>query len=150
MKLTARQPTIQEKREIALNKAKESPHSDTRRFYMIEYVRLHGIPKKSARQLVEEFTFGYVYLFKCNEFYKIGMTSDVWKRYQAVQNGIPYEVDIVEFFGCSNPNREEKSLHKRFKAKRHRGEWFKLEEDDIVIFKEKKRKWIEKAKNNDN
>ena len=79
----------------------------------------------------EEDFWRYVYVMKCGDYSKIGITSNLSPRLNQVQCGNPYEVEII--FGTKHPQAEliEKELHQMFSDKRHKREWFKLEDGDI-------------------
>lgn len=73
-----------------------------------------------------------VYLIKCREFYKIGITTgDVWSRYEALQTGNPYRLELVDCYEFPNAALVEKTLHRMFANSRELGEWFKLTEDGV-------------------
>lgn len=77
---------------------------------------------------------GFIYVFKCNEFYKIGISGNVENRFQVIDKSIPFEMSVdyksPEFIYI-NKGKIEKHLHKEFKAKRIKGEWFKLNKSDL-------------------
>lgn len=81
----------------------------------------------------------YVYLIQCNEFYKIGIASDMARRLAELQIGNPYPLKVVAYFRFDNPGAIESRLHLRFHRNAHGGEWFKFDEteakkvcDDLV------------------
>lgn len=78
-----------------------------------------------------------LYIIRCNEFYKIGMTSDLVEyRMKYMQIGNPYKLEIVATYQSGNIPRKEKELHKLFKSKNKHGEWFKLDEVDLEVIED--------------
>lgn len=79
---------------------------------------------------------GYVYLLidELSNYLKIGVSIDVNTRLSGIQSSCPYEIYCIDSFICRNPYNEEALLHKKFDYLRHRGEWFKFDEDIIKEF----------------
>lgn len=81
---------------------------------------------------------GFVYLI-CdpeNNTYKIGVTRNLTqKRLKRLQTGNSTELHIVQSVYTEYPFRLETLLHNRFKVKRAVGEWFYLDFDDVMNFK---------------
>ena len=76
-----------------------------------------------------------VYLMQdtTNDFYKIGRSKEPRYREKTLQSEKP----TIELLFCFEGSRkDEKYLHECFKEKRIRGEWFRLDDDDIAYFKE--------------
>lgn len=66
-----------------------------------------------------------IYVLRCGEFVKIGISQNVAKRVDHLRRANPYEVELIaDFYGSLT---EEAMLHVRFKAHRHRLEWFRHE-----------------------
>lgn len=74
---------------------------------------------------------GYVYLLKCQDFYKIGIATDVHKRISGMQTGSPYTILLVASVEVDNPLALEKELHAMYSHRHHRREWFALTEEDV-------------------
>jgi hypothetical protein len=74
-----------------------------------------------------------VYLIKCGEYIKIGITKNsVNSRVSSMQTGNPYPIEHV-FSICTPKYKEvEAELHDIYKNKRYQGEWFLLSDDDIL------------------
>jgi len=72
-----------------------------------------------------------VYLFKANNRYKIGMTSNLKKRFINVQAHCPYLLELVWTLKTKDHKKIEKSLHDIYKNKRIHFEWFLLSDDDV-------------------
>lgn len=71
----------------------------------------------------------FLYVFKINEYYKIGVTDNPSARYNQFNRNSPYLVEVILI--ASNRVDLEKELHTQFKAKQIKGEWFKLDVYDI-------------------
>ena len=70
----------------------------------------------------------YIYVIRCNEYYKIGVADNVERRLYELQTGNPYQLEIV---GCYPAPRNmcisfEGTLHSIFEqcGFHVRGEWF--------------------------
>lgn len=72
---------------------------------------------------------GYVYLFRCGGFYKIGLAKDANKRLSGLKTSSPFEIEMVKSWRCKRPDTIERILHDRYDKFRVRGEWFQLAED---------------------
>lgn len=68
----------------------------------------------------------YLYLVRCNEYYKIGIANDVDSRMAALQIGNPYPLALEACFGFPNAEIVERALHQKFSQNNVRGEWFIL------------------------
>ncbi len=69
--------------------------------------------------------------------FKIGVTrGNIEKRIKKLQTGNAEAIYVVMSYETDIPFLIEKNLHQRFNDKRMEGEWFKLDSDDIVHFKE--------------
>lgn len=78
---------------------------------------------------------GYVYLLKFRSDYKIGASADPDRRYGEVATQMPYAMAKVYTIKTDDPFGVENYWHRRFEAKRLRGEWFKLSLADVRAFK---------------
>lgn len=52
-------------------------------------------------------------------------------RYKRYVTENPNPVTLIYHYRVSDYESEEKRLHNKFRSKRHRGEWFALDEKDI-------------------
>jgi biotin carboxyl carrier protein len=81
----------------------------------------------------------YVYLMKdtANDFYKIGISSKPEYREKTLQSEKPtIELIITKEYPIRKIAESfEKALHETYSEKRIRGEWFKLEEEDVTNIK---------------
>jgi hypothetical protein len=76
----------------------------------------------------------YVYLLKCDGFFKIGIANDVVGRVASLQTGNPHQIELIVSYGFSNAMVVERSLHQKFEGLRHRNEWFELSAKDMDEF----------------
>ena len=79
-----------------------------------------------------------VYLVGCNEFVKIGITSNLVMRMNDLQVGNPYSLVLFSHWVSDDAVREEEAIHSHLDAYHHRGEWFKLPKQllDLVTLKQ--------------
>ncbi len=75
-----------------------------------------------------------VYLFRCGDFCKIGVSNDIMKRLQQLRTSNPVHIEHVHTIHCAKDDmlRLEKYLHERYNSKRVRGEWFSLSDEDVA------------------
>lgn len=73
----------------------------------------------------------FIYLMEDlrNKTFKIGKSKTLGKRERTLQSEVP---QIVMRFSIPAEEAREKELHERFDAKRIRGEWFELSQDELV------------------
>lgn len=77
---------------------------------------------------------GYVYLIRePGGLYKIGHSTNPKKRLSSLRGQTPYalQLELVHTIRCNNRYEAESQLHKRYADKRVRGEWFRLDPDDV-------------------
>lgn len=87
---------------------------------------------KKYQKKYEDYKGIFVYLLKCNEFYKIGIATGLESRVSSIQTGNPYEVELIWAAKLMDAIETEKALHQRFAGERTFREWFKLDEEDIA------------------
>jgi hypothetical protein len=110
-------PGLQEREDTPLGPAD---------YYIDERLTLDFIPKRSRQT-----QFGYVYLLKAtNGLHKIGLSKDAERRLKDFEN-LPFGVEYICVIESEDMRGLESSLHKRFAAKRVRGEWFDLDAEDV-------------------
>ncbi|NTJ63504.1 GIY-YIG nuclease family protein [Agrobacterium rhizogenes] len=88
-----------------------------------------------------ESALGHVYMQRHNTDYKIGFTTSLNKRGRQIQIELPQEIELVHSILTDDPAGVESYWHKRFAAKRTRGEWFKLTKSDVAAFKRWSKIW---------
>ena len=80
----------------------------------------------------------YVYLIRVQDtnLYKIGSSKNPKGRMKSLQtaNGAPLE--LINSVKCEHYWKVEKAMHRKFNSKLTMGEWFSLEEGDVISFKE--------------
>jgi hypothetical protein len=78
---------------------------------------------------------GEIYVIENNGFYKIGKTTNVENRIKQFEtsSALPYTL-IYKTTKHKYYHYFEKFLHRKFKHKHIKGEWFNLSEDDIKYF----------------
>ena len=81
----------------------------------------------------------YVYIIKNMDTgnIKIGVSNDVQKRLNTFRTGNDCQLELVyKSVICSNSFSIEQSVHEYFKYYRVRGEWFKVNESEVIRFLE--------------
>lgn len=78
---------------------------------------------------------GFVYLMKSGRRYKIGHTNSVGARERQLAIQIPIPPRTIHRIETDDPTGVETCWHKRFAAKRGKGEWFDLSPEDVEAFK---------------
>lgn len=79
--------------------------------------------------------FGYVYLLKHGNHFKIGKSFDPTRRYKEIRIQMPEDCEEIHTIKTDDPSGIEKYWHKRFADKNLKGEWFKLSPSDVKAFK---------------
>ena len=79
----------------------------------------------------------YIYLVRCNEYYKIGITSDgnptIKDRLRTMRTGNPYPIYLILKARVTSAEKLEQALHTCFRASWIQGEWFKLDDVDVGL-----------------
>ena len=88
--------------------------------------RLTKAPKSSK---------GFVYIIKCEQWYKIGKAKNVNSRLSGLQTGNPFPLELIHVIPCKDYNKAESYLHNIFANRRGLGEWFELNDNDIEKIK---------------
>lgn len=78
----------------------------------------------------------YVYIFKCENYYKIGITNNVKRRLHDAQVSTPFKIELIYNHLCKFASQREYDLHWKFRKQNVRGEWFNLTEDNINFIKQ--------------
>lgn len=79
--------------------------------------------------------YGYLYLLKCGEHYKIGFSNTPKRRLKQFRTGSPLPVLLVHTIKTAFYRQIEQQLHYKFAKKRVRGEWFTLDDADVEYIK---------------
>lgn len=70
-----------------------------------------------------------VYFVQCNEYVKIGKSTQLPLALRSLQRGNPYDLEVVAVISCESVERMselEADIHQQFKEHCIRGEWFSL------------------------
>ena len=94
-------------------------------------INIRHHPKMSWSQWSRE-----VYIMKCLDFYKIGISANVDERQKAIQACNPSYVEVIYRSGWDFPpshraNGFERDYHLLLKDFRLHGEWFDLSEENV-------------------
>jgi len=81
---------------------------------------------------------GEVYLIQSGRYYKIGMSVSTGRRLYEIGLKLPEQPKEVHVIKTDDPRGIEEYWHKRFAAKRTKGEWFDLDARDVAAFKRRK------------
>ena len=74
-----------------------------------------------------------IYMDTPERYCKIGMTADLGGRLKTHQCSSPFELFVACGYFVPNMRTEEAALHAAFADKRVRGEWFRLNEEDLKL-----------------
>lgn len=77
-------------------------------------------------------SFGEVYVIHCEGFYKIGRAVRAMGRMRLFACGCPFPLTMAVKTSVRHPLDVEYWLHRQFKDKRKRGEWFLLDDADLL------------------
>lgn len=64
----------------------------------------------------------FVYLVKCQDFVKIGVSYDAKKRFEEIQSANPFTLELIAFIRGNHSM--ERQIHQMFDKFRVHGEWF--------------------------
>lgn len=84
-------------------------------------------------ELTEEMDdWGYVYVIRCGDLYKIGKTTDIAKRIKQLQTSAPQALELVCWLLQGYMTDAESNYHSVYRDKRVSGEWFALTNEDVA------------------
>jgi asparagine N-glycosylation enzyme membrane subunit Stt3 len=103
------------------------------RFYTIVGVSRNMNEKKYNNENIKKYEEkdGYIYLIKTNNKYKIGKTLKIKERIIKYKTENPNKIKVILCEKVVNYSKNEKILLDCFKEKNIRGEWFKLNKNDV-------------------
>lgn len=78
---------------------------------------------------------GHIYVIRSPYGYKIGKSRRLHDRTRLFAVKLPFPINIVMTGWSDAHSREERRLHQMFAAKRLEGEWFDLDEADLIRLK---------------
>ena len=73
----------------------------------------------------------YLYVVKCQSFFKIGIAVDVESRLAQLSTGNPFALELFASYKFENATAIEAVLHQKFSKSRQRGEWYELDKTAI-------------------
>jgi hypothetical protein len=83
-----------------------------------------------------------VYLIECDNKYKIGYTrKSIDQRIKQMKTGNSGNLNLISFFESKWGTKIESHLHRKFKSKKVSGEWFELDENDVLTFELQCQEW---------
>jgi hypothetical protein len=87
------------------------------------------------------YDYGYIYFFQelNTGKIKIGKTKNLENRIKNLKSMLPFKSELVHHIPTSNHSDVEKYFHRKYRSKKVKGEWFDLNEDDIVFIKKFKK-----------
>lgn len=91
---------------------------------------LYYIYCRSDERLKELKNCGYVYLFKCGDYYKIGYTENVERRVEELDRR-PYSLNVLAVSRAllkPHARTVEQFLHNHFTDYKINGEWYYFDE----------------------
>ena len=93
----------------------------------------HPVTDKLVRMLKLKIQKGsLVYFIWDGTYMKIGLTTrGSQKRVKELQTGASHELSVFKQIQADNPSKLESLLHKKFKHRRIRGEWFNVSKKEI-------------------
>jgi hypothetical protein len=81
---------------------------------------------------------GYVYLMRSGQFYKIGKSKSPDRRRSEIALLLPHDTNTLHVIATDDPAGIEHYWHERFKDKKVRAEFFRLNNADVKAFKRRK------------
>jgi hypothetical protein len=85
-------------------------------------------PNKRKKAIIPPSNYVYIMHNKQNDYYKIGRSTNPRYRETTLQAQEP-DIELVEAWEA--PKKIETELHRKFKSKKIRGEWFRLDLNDL-------------------
>ena len=93
---------------------------------------LKDFNRKRDKSYTKNNNVGYIYLIRDKlGNIKIGKSINYKRRINDINNTIPQNIDILLVAKIPNYGKIEAHLHRIFKSKRLKGEWFKLNDKDL-------------------
>lgn len=83
----------------------------------------------------KQVTWGKVYFIKCGQYFKIGMSKNVYARFASIRVTNPCECELIHTVESENVYLTERLFKSMFGRVNIRGEWFELTSKDIDYIK---------------
>jgi len=121
-----KRPEVKDKYKKTLTEWRKS-----NRQHLRDYHREYRDKTQGHKDRKSHFSQGYIYVFKWENFVKIGISINPSKRIQGLSTGLPTEGKLIHLIKTNNMRDAEKTIHDKFSYARKRGEWFSLTESDL-------------------
>lgn len=72
-----------------------------------------------------------VYILKCHDYYKFGITGNIKSRIQGLQVGNPYKIELLAFHKTVLAKEIEGCIHVALKNQNISGEWFTVSKEGL-------------------
>ncbi len=76
---------------------------------------------------------GFVYIVKCDKYYKIGYTKRLGSRITQLRVGNPFPIELIHNVEVADAENLEGLLHEAVEKYLYRGEWFILPKKAIQL-----------------
>lgn len=114
---------LMDKDEVARRDREYKQELDKKRARLVEQWRNNPAGPRDAH--------GWVYVIKCGDHYKIGMTRNLKSRTSCLGVLLPQKTELVISVESGDYSKTEAELHQKFNDRRVNGEWFALTDDDL-------------------
>jgi hypothetical protein len=89
------------------------------------------LPRQPHRHAYLPTTSGVYIIASPDSIYKIGMAKNIQQRVRGIDTHVPFVLVVKAIIETGDPASLEKQLHRAYHDKRVKGEWFRLDDDDI-------------------
>jgi len=86
---------------------------------------------KTVRPLVSSYRVGHIYVLKCQQYIKIGFSTQYKQRLKDHRASVPFKLELL--YVVDGTAFQERLIHKRLCAYAVRKEWFEV---DYIVAKE--------------
>ena len=91
-----------------------------------QYARLRDVLKATAKKKSDN-----IYLMKCEQYHKIGVSTNVSARLSALDGSTPFDVSLIYTRKIDDALLVESILHKKYIEFNKSKEWFKLSQEQV-------------------
>ena len=77
----------------------------------------------------------FIYIMKCDKYYKIGYASNMYERFTQYKVHNPLDVTMICNIKTPRFKEFEDWIFSNYSDKLHRGEWYHLNDDDLLTIK---------------